>query len=254
MFYHSLDFKTRFINLINECNILVSHLYNINCSFLFTKNKCYNHIYYYINLFIQELISTNIINTNEMIIINSNDNFEYRQHKTWCWFINALDGETYFNSRIEEFTINIGLTFNGNPVFGIISIPTVNTIYYGIHNIGSFKLLHHEITPLIIDTNKSFIQTNVKLIISSDLHNDTFKLIEMFNHPKIVKVGSTLKFIWIIEDKADIYVCLTKTSELTTCAATAIINAAGGKVLNYDTSGPIQYNKENLYNEFFITF
>jgi 3'(2'), 5'-bisphosphate nucleotidase len=69
---------------------------------------------------------------------------------------------------------------------------------------------------------------------------------------EILSVGSSLKFCMIAEGKADIYPRFSNIMEWDVAAGHAIINAAGGKVINTDTGLPLTYNKENLTNPWFI--
>ena len=93
--------------------------------------------------------------------------------------------------------------------------------------------------------------------------SDTQEFIELFNHPNIVNVGSSIKLLWIAEGKADIYPRLSPTSEWDTCAAHAIVKYAGGKVINcmeivhnfYDKNyDELEYNKENIINPSFLVY
>ena len=69
-----------------------------------------------------------------------------------------------------------------------------------------------------------------------------------------LSVGSSLKFCMIAEGQADLYPRLAPTSEWDTAAAQAVVEAAGGQVV--DTSMmPLQYNtKENILNPYFYVF
>ena len=64
-------------------------------------------------------------------------------------------------------------------------------------------------------------------------------------------MGSSLKLCLIAEGRADLYPRLAPTSEWDTAAAQAVVEAAGGSVV--DTSlTPLRYNtKENILNPFF---
>ncbi len=62
----------------------------------------------------------------------------------------------------------------------------------------------------------------------------------------------TLKFTLIAEGKADIYPRLGPTMEWDTAAAHAIVLESGKQVLKYGKNEPLEYNKENLLNPWFI--
>ena len=64
-------------------------------------------------------------------------------------------------------------------------------------------------------------------------------------------VGSSLKFCMIAEGKADLYPRLAPTSEWDTGAAQAVVEAAGGIVVDVGFES-LRYNtKENLLNPYF---
>ena len=64
-------------------------------------------------------------------------------------------------------------------------------------------------------------------------------------------MGSSLKLCLVAEGKADFYPRLAPTSEWDTAAAQAVVEAAGGSVV--DTAlRPLHYNsKESILNPFF---
>jgi 3'(2'), 5'-bisphosphate nucleotidase len=68
----------------------------------------------------------------------------------------------------------------------------------------------------------------------------------------LLNVGSSMKIIWIAENKADVYPRLAPTMEWDTCAAHAILRACGGKLELVDKGDELIYNKCNLLNPYFI--
>ena len=67
-----------------------------------------------------------------------------------------------------------------------------------------------------------------------------------------VSVGSSLKFCLVAEGAADIYPRLGPTSEWDTGAAQAVVEQAGGTVLQLDRN-PVTYNtKEDILNPHFL--
>ncbi len=64
--------------------------------------------------------------------------------------------------------------------------------------------------------------------------------------------GSSLKFCLIAEGKADVYPRLGPTSEWDTAAAQAVVEQAGGVVLELD-GNPLSYNnKPDILNPYFL--
>jgi 3'(2'), 5'-bisphosphate nucleotidase len=68
-----------------------------------------------------------------------------------------------------------------------------------------------------------------------------------------VSAGSSLKFCFIAEGRADFYPRLAPTCEWDTAAAQAVLNAAGGMVVNALTRQPLTCNQsESLLNPHFL--
>ena len=73
------------------------------------------------------------------------------------------------------------------------------------------------------------------------------------NH-KLKKMGSSLKICRIAEGEADLYPRFSPTSEWDTAASQAILESAGGSMIDLDGQ-PIRYNTKNgLLNPHFLAF
>ena len=92
------------------------------------------------------------------------------------------------------------------------------------------------------------------LLSSSSVVGIWFSFKRWFEDPVIISTGSSIKLLFIADDKADVYPRIAPTSEWDTCAAHAVVKYAGGKVLDYFTLKELQYNKEDLLNPYFIVF
>jgi 3'(2'), 5'-bisphosphate nucleotidase len=64
-------------------------------------------------------------------------------------------------------------------------------------------------------------------------------------------MGSSLKLCLVAEGEADIYPRLAPTCEWDTAAAHAVVNAAGGVVVNTHFE-PLMYNKPDVLNPHFL--
>ena len=68
----------------------------------------------------------------------------------------------------------------------------------------------------------------------------------------MVAMGSSLKFCTVADGNADLYPRLGPTSEWDTAAAQAVVEQAGGQVLELDGK-PLSYNKkEDILNPWFV--
>ncbi|WP_350286168.1 3'(2'),5'-bisphosphate nucleotidase CysQ [uncultured Croceitalea sp.] len=195
-------------------------------------------------------------------------NEDYTSRKKWdlCWVVDPLDGTKEFIKRNGEFTVNIALCKNGNPIFGVIYVPVTRELYYGIVSDNkSFK------TKLNTDhtAKKGFFEVNDEIEPSSDnsdkirvvgsrshMNEDTQAFIDnlekSYKEVEIVSKGSSLKFCMVAEGIADVYPRYAPTMEWDTAAGHAICSAVGLKVTSNETDEELKYNKENLLNPYFL--
>lgn len=169
------------------------------------------------------------------------------------WLIDPLDGTKEFIKKNSEFTVNIALIQHGKPTFGVVYAPALKTLYVGDINEGAYKQEDRKDAEKIMVRAKP-TQTSDYVIVGSRSHqSDEFKaFIQDYPDAEIVSMGSSLKLCLVAEGKADIYPRLGLTCEWDTAAAHVVVEAAGGEVLNAETGKSIQYNKQDLFNPFFI--
>ena len=55
------------------------------------------------------------------------------------WLVDPLDGTKEFIKRNGEFTVNIALISDGEPILGVVYAPGLATLWYGPLNHASFK-------------------------------------------------------------------------------------------------------------------
>ena len=262
MFFQENWFISNMIQMIIECNDIVMKIYNSDFKVEYKDDqspltvadkKCNEHILKYLDK-IEIPVDYKIISEETKKI-----NYTYRKKSKWIFLVDPIDGTKEFIKKNGEFTVNVGLCQDGVPVFGIVSIPVQNKIFYGTRDIGSFKLYNKSIIKLQIVKNKNLEKDGVKIVASKSHNNqETQQFISQFKNPEILSAGSSIKLLMIAENKADIYPRLGLTSEWDTCAAHAIVKYAGGTVLQHvngkTLDKEVEYNKENLLNPYFIVY
>tara|TARA_Y100000589_G_C27077231_1_gene598028 strand:+ start:338 stop:1153 length:816 start_codon:yes stop_codon:yes gene_type:complete len=271
MFYQKEKFIKKFIDIINLVNKKIIDIYYQDNLFIEYKNdkspltiadkEANKIICEFIEKLINDLDESNELSgykKKDFVIISEeskNIEYKYRKDKIWAWLVDPIDGTKEFIKRNGQFTVNIGLTFNGNPIFGIVSIPVTSEIYYGIKGIGSFKILKNVKTKLKVKKKNLDNLDNIKIVASSShINEETNEFIKKYNNPEIVNVGSSIKLLWVAENKADIYPRFGLTSEWDTCAAHSVVKYANGNVINSSSLKELEYNKENILNPFFLVF
>ena len=172
-----------------------------------------------------------------------------RKHWQRFWLIDPIDGTKDFTQRTDEFTVNIALIENGEPILGVVTAPALKEAYWGLRGQGAYKR-----------DNTGHVQRfcvappgEAKRVVASKNHlnEDTKAFIDKLGAHELVQAGSSLKFCKIAEGHADIYPRLAPTCEWDTGAAHAVLSAAGGKVETLEGK-PLQYGKEDVLNPHFI--
>ncbi len=218
------------------------------------------------DLFAHEIISNTLAKTNIPILSEEGKHAPFSERKQWSrlWIIDPIDGTKEFINRNGEFTINIALVENENPILGVIYAPAINTIYFAAKNIGSFKLNNisgNESAENLINNSISLPcqspPENFTIVASrshSSKETDLFiKTLErQYGKIETKHVGSSLKLCMIAEGSAHIYPRFVPTMEWDIAAGHAICLFANSNVIDYKTDRPMTYNRENLQNNWFM--
>ncbi len=169
------------------------------------------------------------------------------------WLIDPLDGTKEFVSRNGEFTVNIALIENGKPVFGVVFAPVLDLLYWG-SEFGAFKQQGQAAAqPISVADTPKREDTWRVLVSRNHLSDDTLQYLKQFSSIKQRSIGSSLKFCLVAQGSADLYPRFAPTCEWDSAAAQAVVEAAGGCVLEYPTLNPLRYNRRNtLLNPHFL--
>jgi 3'(2'), 5'-bisphosphate nucleotidase len=176
-----------------------------------------------------------------------------RKHWRECWVVDPLDGTREFLKRNDEFTVNVGLVRDNKPILGVVYAPALQRWYYAARHEGAWRQ----------DGKKAPTKLAVKApeagrplkVVGSRSHNtpqfDDF--VAGLGETETVVMGSSLKICLVADGTADLYPRLGPTSEWDTCAAQAVVEEAGGQLLNFETGEPLTYNaRESIINPHFI--
>ena len=77
-------------------------------------------------------------------------------------------------------------------------------------------------------------------------------LVEKVGDVELVSVGSSLKMCATAEGSAHLYPRLGPTMEWDTAAGQAVLEAAGGQLLDWSTKERMRYNRKQLLNGWFL--
>lgn len=190
--------------------------------------------------------------TNLPVLSEEGQTIPFKTRSAWeyFWLIDPLDGTKEFLKKNGEFTVNIALIHKQQPILGVIFVPVKQDLYWGVKSIGAFKKGRDLNEVKLNITNSDSVHTIVAS--RSHLSTETQEYISAYPKANLISMGSSLKFMLVAEGKAQVYPRFAPTMEWDTAAAQAIIEAAGGNVLNYPEMTPMKYNRENMLNGWFI--
>jgi len=159
------------------------------------------------------------------------------------FLIDALDGTRDFIKDGRDFTVNIALIVNRQPVAGVILAPALGVTWYATQGYGAHRIedgITRSITMRDIPKDGLFLLGGKR---SSEP-----VVLEPFIGPQIVadraQRSSSLKFCLLAEAAADVYPRLGETYEWDTAAGDIIMREAGGAVIDLATGKPLAYGKQ----------
>ena len=156
------------------------------------------------------------------VLSEEGKHLDYEVRKGWntLWIVDPLDGTKEFIKRNGEFTVNIAASS--------VRLP------------GKDSRKDH----FVIVASRSHLTPETETYINEmkRKHADV----------ELISSGSSIKICLVAEGKADVYPRFAPTMEWDTAAGHAIARAAGMEVYQAGEEWPLQYNKEDLLNPWFI--
>ena len=208
-------------------------------------------------IILAELASTGIPVISEEEKIPS---YKERKNYEYVWIVDPLDGTKEFIRKNDEFCICIALVHKEKSIFGLLASPTEKTILIGGAALGTAYYFDFETYPFFDPVHEvpSITSKEKKTLAYSRSHfsdkAQSFidQLERKYGELAYIKKGSALKFIDLALSRADFYPRLAPTMEWDIAAGQAIYESLGGEVLDFTNFEPLSYNKEDLYNPYFI--
>lgn len=176
------------------------------------------------------------------------------------FLVDPLDGTKGFIARNGEFTVNIALVTQGIPTHGVVYAPDSHALYYGEKEEGAFRRLGDGPVERIGVRPRPHPTAGL-IAIGSRNHRsaDTEARAAALGVTDFLPSGSSLKFCMLAEGSADVYPRYGRTMEWDTAAGQAVLEAAGGRVMELEgdrEAGPLRYGKagKGFENPHFIAW
>ena len=163
------------------------------------------------------------------------------------WLVDPLDGTREFVERTGEFTVNVALIEDGRPILGVVSVPLSRDVYIGVPALGLAQKVSGEAAHPIEASSLSN-HSVVKVLTSSRYGGESLdacmrRLQQRFSKVEHLKAGSALKFCYLAEGLGDIYPRFSPCCEWDTAAGQAVLEAAGGQIVDMAFQ-PLSYNQQ----------
>uniref|UniRef100_A0AC35TRK4 Inositol monophosphatase 3 n=1 Tax=Rhabditophanes sp. KR3021 TaxID=114890 RepID=A0AC35TRK4_9BILA len=177
------------------------------------------------------------------------DQFDVSKLNVW---IDPLDATQEYTEGLNEYVTTMGcVTYNGEPIFGVIYRPFFNeTIIgysFGDTKFGARKVYNGKITV------ETWSDAPKRVVVSRSHAGDVKKLVENAlgsDYTVEPAGGAGYKVLRLLNGTASHYIHSTTIKKWDTCAGHALLKSVGGDILTFDGS-PIEYtvnSEEDVYS------
>jgi len=166
------------------------------------------------------------------------------------YLVDPLDGTKEFINRNGEFTVNIAIIENGDPVCGVIFAPAIGRLFCGKAGEGAWQAEYfcgqdiEQVEWQAFSTPDLPVQGLIAVASRSHRDQATQNWLQQKGVAEIISAGSSLKFCLVATGEAHLYPRFGRTMEWDTGAGHAIVVAAGGKVVTEDGTA-LKYGKQH---------
>jgi len=162
------------------------------------------------------------------------------------FLVDPLDGTKEFIRRNGEFTVNIALIENGEPVMGVVYAPVFGRLFAGgpagaveiavaDHQAGERRPIRVRALPA---DGATLLTSRSHATRATDDFRPSVPLAGR------LVIGSSIKFCLIAAGEGDVYPRFGPTMEWDTAAGDAVLRAAGGVMMLPD-GAPFRYGKRD---------
>ncbi len=160
------------------------------------------------------------------------------------FLIDPIDGTQEFIEHETSFSINIAFVENKQVRAGCLLFPVLGELYTGCEGEGAeLQFLQSGKTENLHVSKFLMSDSGLRIVCSRSRHNaPTAAYIERLRLPQKTHIGASMKFMYIARGLADLYPRFgSGMKEWDTAASQAVVEAAGGSILQPQTMQPLRY-------------
>ncbi len=176
-------------------------------------------------------------------VVSEEDSSESGVPKTIAdrfFLVDPLDGTKAFVRGDEHYTVNIGLIENGRPVAGAVSGPSLGDTWFTTADGAAKRPIGGTAAPIRV---RSWPRGEAVSLISHTMRPEQLAALQAeYGFDQTHAMDSSVKLCWLAQGSADIYPRHGPTMEWDIAAGQAVLEAAGGSLLQPDGS-PFSYGK-----------
>ncbi|MFC0408769.1 3'(2'),5'-bisphosphate nucleotidase CysQ family protein [Roseomonas elaeocarpi] len=168
------------------------------------------------------------------------------------WLVDPLDGTREFAAGTDSYAVCIGLVEGDRPRLGVVALPATGELFAGIVGAegGPGVAWKQDAAGRRAIAARTPPAEGITVMFSQHYRGDPRlgSFLAGRRVADVVNCGSAVKFCRLAEGAADLYPRFGRTMEWDTAAPQALLEAAGGRVLDERTGAPLRYGKPEFEN------
>ncbi len=166
------------------------------------------------------------------------------------WLVDPLDGTREYLAGLPDYTVNIALVRDRQPVLGVVHAPGHHVTYWAAAGEGSWRRRGDGPTARIVAQPPP---PGAALRVAESRSHGSPALDELLRGYRVrerIAMGSSLKFCLVADGTADCYIRLGPTMEWDVAAGDCVFRWATLNARPH--ASPLTYNKADLRNAGFV--
>ena len=158
------------------------------------------------------------------------------------WLVDPLDGTKEFANN-GEFTVNIALMVDGDPVLGVVFAPALDLLYCAGRGLGSWRVAGAD-RPTRIQSGVWQPAQPARMVESRSYPSAALEAyLQSIRVGERIRLGSSLKSCRVADGTADLYPRFGRTMEWDVAAGDCILRNSAASA---ERRSPIRYNTGDL--------